>query len=215
MSGRENTEAELMYEGLKKMVYSGTGYAYNSGGKMADIATLSNTEIKDYHRRFYYPANTTVIMSGMLDPAKVLPLIATVDLSPKVSEAERALPWKVVEVAPFSQHHSSLVDFPSDDNEVGSVSFAWRGPRVDDLETGVALEALFLFLGDSSASPFSQRFVEHEPVASYVDLQYKPYIKSSIIINFEGVNIPGEASFSYFFSSFSFFLSFTTSPFWH
>lgn len=126
MSGCENTEAELMDNNLKELLYKGTGYSLSYGGKMADIAKLSNQEIKDYHKKFYFPANTTVILSGMLEPERVLPLIATANLAPKQKDAEYAKPWGSIKTEPFREHVSKTVDFPSDDNEVGSASFAWR-----------------------------------------------------------------------------------------
>lgn len=52
-------------------------------------------------------------------------------------------------------------------------------------------------MADSSAAAFPQRFVEHDPIASFVWYQYRPYIDSSLVISFDGVHIPENARKSF------------------
>ncbi|KAJ1951197.1 hypothetical protein FBU59_000311 [Linderina macrospora] len=62
---RDYRETDLMSIGLGKLVYSEKStYAFESGGLTKDIATLTNQDIIDYHRRFYDPNNITVLLVG-------------------------------------------------------------------------------------------------------------------------------------------------------
>ncbi|ORX73183.1 LuxS/MPP-like metallohydrolase, partial [Linderina pennispora] len=61
----ENSRFDLVEFALYKLMYSEKSpYSYNFGGLTKDIATLTNQEIIDYHRRFYDANNITVLLVG-------------------------------------------------------------------------------------------------------------------------------------------------------
>ncbi|ORX70659.1 hypothetical protein DL89DRAFT_211626, partial [Linderina pennispora] len=62
---RENGRVDLMRAALYKLMYSEKSpYSFQAGGLTKDIATLTNQEIIDYHRRFYDANNITVLLVG-------------------------------------------------------------------------------------------------------------------------------------------------------
>jgi len=126
MSGCENTEYELVDNCIKQVLFEGTGYAFNYGGKMEDIATLTNQEVKDYHASYYHPQNCTIILCGQFNLEEFLPLIEEVDLSPLNPSVKIEKPWADFHPQPFATSKHELVPFPSEDNEIGSITYAWR-----------------------------------------------------------------------------------------
>ena len=80
------------------------------------------------------------------------------------------------------------MEFPSEDEDVGSIGFAWRGPPSEDVYTIYALEVLFRHLNDNPSSLLAQTFIERQdPLASDVDLEIKSHIDSPIFCIFSGV----------------------------
>jgi hypothetical protein len=57
-----------------------------------------------------------------------------------------AKPW-AIDPPPLLGCVSETVRFASDDTSVGSVSFAWRGPPLSELEDYIALEVLLRWGG--------------------------------------------------------------------
>lgn len=61
-------------------------------------------------------------------------------------------------------------------------------PSSQDFETVIALNVLFQYLQDTSASPFYQAFVEREfPIASDVDYDAKNFVETGLCLYFSGV----------------------------
>lgn len=74
------------------------------------------------------------------------------------------------------------------DESVGSVSFAWQGPPISDVDTSIALHVLFRYLQETAASPIQQRFVERpNPLASGVDFGVRNYKISQLVLELSGV----------------------------
>jgi hypothetical protein len=65
------------------------------------------------------------------------------------------------------------ITFASEDEAMGAVMVAWRGPAYKDALTRDALEMLFDYLSDSSISEFEQAFCEVDPpLAGYISMLY-------------------------------------------
>ncbi|KAJ3050663.1 hypothetical protein HK097_008344, partial [Rhizophlyctis rosea] len=192
MASRENTEPDLLDNALRSLLYGkNTTYSYECGGRTKDIIKLTNDEIIQYHKRFYHLDNMTVIICGQLDETT---LFERLQQAPGVLTGPRSTnnPLPTVKIPAPNPTDLSFktctVPFPSSDEELGSVAFSWRGPPSEDIKTIVALDVLFRYLHETSASPFSQAFVERpDPYASQVDIDVKGYIETAIQIIFSGV----------------------------
>eukprot|EP00698_Gefionella_okellyi_P019046 TRINITY_DN5785_c0_g1_i2.p1 TRINITY_DN5785_c0_g1~~TRINITY_DN5785_c0_g1_i2.p1 ORF type:complete len:413 (-),score=81.29 TRINITY_DN5785_c0_g1_i2:106-1344(-) len=193
MQGRENSQADLKDAHLNKLMYPKSGYSKNSGGLTSEIAKLTNAEIQQYHAAMYRPSNTTVILSGEISPERVLEGLLKVDLSVPADIAALPRPWHTP-CKPARKESRKTVPFPSQDADLGSVSLGWVGPPLSDLRTVVALDVLFRYLQETSASPLPQRFVEcADPLASSVDYYFAEYAIINIGLAFQGVPVNRDA----------------------
>lgn len=208
MASRENTEADLLDLHLRKSVYENqTTYSFECGGLTKEIANLSNQEIKTYHQQFYHLNNITAIVCGKVVADDILGEFLKHDYLYKTKKTslmpESLCPVSVHLPPPLQQGRkvataggryaknlltSKTVEFPSEDEDVGSIGFAWRGPPSEDVYTIYALEILFRHLNDNPSSLLAQTFIERlDPLASDVDLEIKSHIDSPIFCIFSGV----------------------------
>ncbi|KAJ3296826.1 hypothetical protein HDU79_005618 [Rhizoclosmatium sp. JEL0117] len=193
MGGREHTEADLIDLRVRQALFPGTAYAFECGGKTAAIRNLTNSDIKNYHSRFYYPDNMTILICGTTEPTLIFKALESVDLSaPIPSKPDTPIEFTTaMDFTPSS--FADTVTFPSQDESQGSMVFAWHGPLSSDFRKIVALDIVLRFLQDSSASPLYQTFVEtDEPWAAEVDYDIKTYLQTAIVIYFSGVKCEDE-----------------------
>ncbi|TPX40564.1 hypothetical protein SeMB42_g05945 [Synchytrium endobioticum] len=193
MAGRECSEGDMVDLALRRLVFQGqTTYSYECGGLTPDIAKLTNEEIVQYHKKFYNLNNITAVICGQVNPQRVfdrltsMPSIVNCLKNNTISQRFHVdLPRVSLDGAKLV---SQLVRFPSSDEQVGSITYAWRGPPSDDTQALLALDVLFRYLQDTAASPFAQKFVELEnPYASDVDFDLRCYIQSVLVLSFNGV----------------------------
>ena len=155
MNGRENTEADLLDHALRGLLFPGTPFAHDCGGRTEAIATLTNDAIQEYHARFYRPDRLTVIVCGQIDAARLLDAVASVDFGPGpgtgpgtgtgtgpgtgtgtgTGPAADAAPPSSSKATPTSTLSGDLappavlsrvVPFPSPQDDIASISFGWR-----------------------------------------------------------------------------------------
>ncbi|ORX68692.1 hypothetical protein DL89DRAFT_293904 [Linderina pennispora] len=109
-----------------------------------DIATLTNQEVIDYHRKFYDANNITVLLVGSFSDSfeSVLQQLPA-DLVTSGGCDSR----KPVECPePVGDRWSEYIRFPSASADTGSFKFGWRGPMPDDAVAITALEILLRYL---------------------------------------------------------------------
>ncbi|TPX68367.1 hypothetical protein SpCBS45565_g03135 [Spizellomyces sp. 'palustris'] len=195
MAGRENTESDMLDLALRRLLFQNqTTYSRECGGLTKDIKLLNNDQIIDYHKRYYHLDNLTAIICGQVQPEAVFDKIASMpgllDGMTGVPKGTAQMPVIVVPPLPGKQGDliTETVRFPSSDEEMGSIAYGWRGPPSEDIFTIVALDVLFRFLQETSASPFAQAFVERsDPFASQVDFELRGYVNTAIELVFSGV----------------------------
>jgi Zn-dependent M16 (insulinase) family peptidase len=194
-----------------------SGYAADSGGRTEAIAQLTHADVCAFHARFYTPDKMVVLVIGQVDDtAQFLAALGDgVTLKPKPSpslsssssstvaaawsgEIPRLMPSITTSsnATATSNGHgrdcndvlSKVVRFPSEDEDVGSVVVAWRGPSYRDVEACTAIEVLCRYLEESAASPLRQRFVEKDqPLASDATIDIRPFKETLIELAFLGV----------------------------
>ncbi|KAJ3237057.1 hypothetical protein HDU81_010060 [Chytriomyces hyalinus] len=196
MAGREHTEADVTDLRIRQLLFPGTSYAYECGGQTNAIRNLTNEDIKTYHDRFYSLDAITILICGTVEPQLIFEALKTMDVSSNntlgKSANKPATPNSIRFVLPQDsnplQSTVDTVTFPSQDEEHGSMMFAWRGPMSSQFRDIVALDIILRYLQDSSASPLYQAFVENdEPWAAEVDYDVKSYLQSALVLYFSGV----------------------------
>ena len=113
-----------MDHALKKLLYEGTNYTNNHGGKIEDIPKLTNDLIKEYHKKFYYSSNATIIICGSVEEQPLLEAVSKVDFPLKPSD-QTSFPWESLSLSPLKTT-SQNVPFPSQETDVGGVVYGWR-----------------------------------------------------------------------------------------
>ncbi|KAI7824229.1 hypothetical protein BX661DRAFT_185769 [Kickxella alabastrina] len=191
MVSREQSESDLSSHHLRKLMFSSnSAYTFETGGLTPDIANLSNQEIIDYHRKYYDVNNITVVMTGAFseDFEEVLQGLPVDMLKSNGCNSRAPIDCSV---PPEDRCRFEFVKFPSADADTGSISFGWRGPQPEDIETQAALGILMEYLAENPSSPLNQRFVERpEPLANYVYHDLESTMPSTLTISFGGVPYP-------------------------
>ncbi|KAF9925358.1 hypothetical protein FBU30_004829 [Linnemannia zychae] len=201
MASRENSEADLLDLGLRRLLYPDTQtYYYECGGLTPEIPKMTNDDIREYHKKFYHPSNMTIVVAGdSLQPDRIFDTL----IRQNILDGTKTEIFDITQEMDLSKGRgdapvmsketrltSRTIHFPSADEEVGSIGYGWLGPNLYDIKTMIALDILFRFLHETSASPFSQEFVERRnPLASHVDFDVKGCMDTSLLLLFSGVPV--------------------------
>ncbi|KAJ1944244.1 hypothetical protein FBU59_002656, partial [Linderina macrospora] len=187
MVARENSEEDLMDLSLRRLMFSKTSaYGFETGGLVKDIATLTNQDIIEYHRKFYDANNATVVLVGSFSDEfeQVIQNLPAEMVASLGCDSRKPMDCS----APASGNRSEYVKFPSAETDFGSFAFGWRGPLPDDVETLTAIEILMAYLAENASSPLTQRFVERPaPLAGYLFADVRMTLPSSIILSLSSV----------------------------
>jgi Zn-dependent M16 (insulinase) family peptidase len=122
---------------------------------MKNLRSLSAETIRQYHRDFYRPENLCLIITGKVDHAH---LLATLDKFEEKIVAKGPLPshsrpWVASPpLKPITKSIETVVDFPDDDESIGSVYIAWRGPKYSEHLELAALDVLSTYLTESAVA---------------------------------------------------------------
>mmetsp|Transcript_27016 Transcript_27016/g.48746 ORF Transcript_27016/g.48746 Transcript_27016/m.48746 type:complete len:971 (+) Transcript_27016:401-3313(+) len=171
---------------------SSCGYSAETGGKMANLRTLTVDKVRRYHEEYYTSDNTILILTGNVQSedffraldeveALILKRQPTTKVENNRPGSRVGRPWiqspippmvadGVVGVyPPYSSKESTAteakplsISFPSEDESRGTISIAWRGPPYTSRSTWAHLSLLWDYLTDSAASPLQLAFVEND-----------------------------------------------------
>nr|KAG5705771.1 hypothetical protein BaRGS_027430 [Batillaria attramentaria] len=164
MQARENTGESLTHLSMLRAMYPGhCGYKSETGGIMANLReSTSHKKVCDYHKQFYRPENLCLIITGAIKAEDVFRALQPVEEKlKKRASPPFTRPWQSpVPSLPDSQER--VVPYPTDDEEYGMVTVAWRGFLAKDQYKYEALSILLDYLSDSAISPLQRDFVEIE-----------------------------------------------------
>lgn len=198
MKSRQNSEADLMDYNIRRQLCHRFGnenpavfsrFKYECGGLTKDIATLSIAEILDFHNQFYNPSNISIIICGKMNDEleeKLLSLVASVlKPSENYGQHQKFIPSEP-EVVNLTG--SCTAFFPSNEENLGSIGFAWLGTPARDLIKVLSFHVIFKYLRETSSSPLYQQFVQIEnPWATDIDYDIKPFYHTFMTLVFSGV----------------------------
>lgn len=167
------------------------GYSAETGGKMANLRTLTADKVRRYHEEYYTPDNTILILTGNVQSEDFFKALDEIEALVLKRQPERKVedrpgcrvgrPWiqsnippmvadieKIVGVYPpyklgeESKAKPLSISFPSEDESRGTISIAWRGPGYASRSEWVNLSMIWGYLTDSAASPLQLAFVEND-----------------------------------------------------
>jgi len=139
-------------------------YSWPVIGSLADLDAATLDDVKSFHHRWYVPNNTTLVLSGDLDPAQAKAWVEKYfnDI-PKGETVERAAPRP----APLAQtinlyHEDNFATLPQ-------LTLAWPGPPAFDKDVWPAA-ILFTLLTDGQEAPLNKSVVEDAKLAGGVGM---------------------------------------------
>ena len=170
MKGAYANPHRLALAELKRLMFAGDCYGYESGGLPEKIPELTFEGYCDFYRRHYHPSNARVFLDGRLDVRAAL-----AKLDAYFSRYDRATPDVAVPLqAP--RRVSKTVRYPLADGEPpeGKTILAdgWLVGRFDDAGERLALNVLANALAGSNDDPVTKALLDRglcEDVAMWPD----------------------------------------------
>lgn len=198
MKGRQNSGADLMDHNLRRQLCYRfenennavvSRFKYECGGLTKDIAMLSIEEIIDFHHQFYNPSNISIIICGKMNSELENQLLSLVGSVLKSSENYGKSPKFIdADLMPNNSIGSCVALFPSNEENLGSIGFAWAGAPAKDLTKVLTFHVIFKYLRETSSSPLYQKYVQIEnPWATDIDYEIKPFYQTFMTLIFSGV----------------------------
>ena len=176
----ENPDAPLVYRGIvfneMKGVYSSpdailgraatqglfpdNAYGLDSGGDPRVIPQLTYAQFKEFHTRYYHPANAQIFFYGDDDPARRLELLDSVLRDFDAAPIDSRVPLH----APFTAPRRLTVTFGADGDadltRKSMVDVNWALPEVTDPSLRMALSVLGYAVIGAQASPLRKALVD-------------------------------------------------------
>ena len=118
MKGAYSDPDSVLDTVTRSVLFSGTPYAYDSGGDPEMIPELSYEEFLDFHRNAYDPANSYICLYGALDYEEKLRFLDREYLS-RGQGTER--PKEIPEKAPFTEMKTAEAFYDAADAEDGAI----------------------------------------------------------------------------------------------
>ncbi|KAJ8907286.1 hypothetical protein NDN08_007401 [Rhodosorus marinus] len=193
MRGRENTEGDILSSAWHRALFRGSFLSYDCGGRTESIAQLTKDEVERFHTANYRRSNMTVILVGG-DDLDLQAFISAMKPAleeemtgshPEISLDQRCLP---VEKILLSETLEQRKLFPAADEDVGSLTIAWHGPKLADVRNTLAVEMILRFLTENEASLLNRRFTEVvNPFCSSIDYSIELFPTTVFILGFGGI----------------------------
>ncbi|CEO99316.1 unnamed protein product (mitochondrion) [Plasmodiophora brassicae] len=162
MQARENTGPSRCHLALMRKCFPGHGYSSETGGMMHALRTLTVDTIRQYHRAYYRPENLCLIITGPVNRDRLWRALEPFEkkVIAKGPRDPYERPWMAP--VPALATAEEIVEFPTDDESMGSVHIAFHGPTWSALKEKTVLSLLWQYLTDSAVSPLQKALVECE-----------------------------------------------------
>lgn len=165
MRSEDSPEGKL-YEKLLGVTFFNHPYQYPVIGYENDIRSLTATQVREFHRRFYVPENIAVSVVGDVDPVRDLPILeryfGRIPGGP--------LPSRPTAVEPPQEGQREVVVENKASPQVYLSYRKMQYPHPDDAPISIFLE----MVAGSSISPLYQELVKKRQVASSIAYDEAP-----------------------------------------
>lgn len=194
MQGVQNTQSELMELQARRHLYpEGNGFRYETGGMMEQLRVLTAERIREFHRDMYQPKNLRLVLIGEVDHANLLEILddyenSILDQVPSL-QAPFKRPWvESNKTPPLSKTIIDTVEFPEEDESTGEVLIGFFGPECTNSIQENAMDALLIYLAESTVSVLVNTLVEKEHLASSVQHYKEMRLDTVIWFQLSGVD---------------------------
>ncbi|OWB74270.1 catalytic activity protein [[Candida] boidinii] len=167
----------------QRTLYKVSGYKSETGGLTSNLRTLTNDEIREFHKQNYRSDNLSIIITGSINETEFLETMESFDNElPDLPSIPLKRPFVDSEQdKPLTKRVVKTVEFPDKDESSGDVSLSWIGPDIKDVVTAQAVDILGSYLTKSSISLFHKHFIEIDnPLAASASFSTDDYIHTGM-----------------------------------
>lgn len=155
-----NPLSELEYQ-KQRILFPDNAYGHESGGHPAAIPQLTYEKFLDFHRKYYHPSNSYILLYGNADLDKELQFIDEAYLSEYTqSPTEVTIPMQ----APFAQMKREVKPYPLADDETPEnktfLSLSFVTGQNTDLALVKALDVLSEALVNQESAPLRRALLD-------------------------------------------------------
>ena len=145
---------------LSRLLYPDTCYQYDSGGAPEHIPELSYEQFLDYHRRFYHPSNSYIILDGQVCLDEILPLLDSYLCAYGPSDAPAAeIPAQgTITPAFYQDRYEVQPDEPTEHRAQAMMGYVYG--TYDQPEKALAMEVLGDVLCGTNEAPLRKAIQE-------------------------------------------------------
>ncbi len=140
-------------------LFPDTSYFYESGGEVEHIPDLTYEKFLEFHKRFYHPSNSYIVLYGNLESQKTLTFLNKEYLSGFDMLAPNS---DIVAQPDWKTPRRAVIDAPSPEKDDGlaTVAIAWKfGMSADPLNSLVGRILYRYFMGTES-SPLKRALID-------------------------------------------------------
>ncbi|CCK73413.1 Sdd3p NDAI_0G04280 [Naumovozyma dairenensis CBS 421] len=182
-----------MLEKQRLMFPEGSGYRSETGGLTNNLRTLTNDEIKKFHKEMYSSDNLCLIICGNVPQSELLDIMENWDSTlPEKDNSTKKRPFLDTPESqiPSSRNEiiESTVEFPELDESQSEILFSWIGEPYLSYTTDLAVSMLLDYFTESALAPFTKQLVEiSDPLANSTDYWTDDYMRTIINLGIHGV----------------------------
>ncbi len=182
MRGAFSSPDTILSRSIEKVLFPDTQYGKESGGDPEAIVTLSREQFLAFHKKYYHPSNSKIILYGDGDLLKQLEFIDKNYLS---HFEKLEIDSKIREQPPFAEPKELIIDYPISDDEdekdKAYLSLAFVTGRIDEGDNFLGLDILEDILLETPASPLKKALLDagigKSVSGSFENWVLQPYIQ--------------------------------------
>ena len=165
---RKDQPSTRVYNALNKAMYTNHPYKRDVIGTPEIIASVPQSVVMDYYKKFYTPNNMTTIVVGEFDNEKILEKVAK-EFDFKGRENCELPAFEIDE----PHKETKYLELKGDLN-TAFLMFGYLGPKANDLKNSVGLDIANIVLGDGSSSRLYQNLIEQseENIFNHIDTDF-------------------------------------------
>lgn len=201
MKTHENSADSLIHFEMVDHLYPGeSGYKMNTGGRLDALRATNIDRVRDYHKRFYRLDNISIVICGNVgDFTSILQVVSEAEsqlidngVEAHAVDVPRFFGTKQwddhVHCQKMGESSTSTLIFPSEDEETGYFTMAWRGPHWNDYELISAVSFMGSYLTDTPLSPLQKELVHSDdPFGSSVEFELEDFRESYFSLTVQDV----------------------------
>jgi len=160
MKGAYSSPDNLMYKALQENLFPDTVYRHDSGGNPEDIPALTPEVFREFHRRYYSPANARIFIYGDIPPGEHIVFLQDLLKDfPRIS-VDSAIAAQPRWDSPRRVRGVFPIGREDDPRGRANINLAWLLAENTDEETVILLQVVSGVLVGNAAGPLRQALID-------------------------------------------------------